>query len=103
MKIKLPITQEHWDEWYNYHLARVDNKEFWFVDLNDAVMVYVAATHLAKAHPEKREAIVNALPDAMDGAMGELGMFMGASSLAHMVGLDPQAGHDAMVQVVKSL
>jgi hypothetical protein len=103
VKIKLPITQEGYDEWYAYHLARVDNKEFYFVDLNDAVMVYVAATHLANKYPDKREAIVNALPDALDRAMKDLGMFMGAMNLARIVGLDPQEGQDAMVKVVRSL
>lgn len=98
-----PFTQEEFDAWYAYHLARVDNKEFYFVDLNDGVMVYAAATHLAKAHPDKKEAIIEKLPEAVDGAVGERGMYMGIGWLATQVGLDAQAGTDAMNTVVRSL
>ena len=100
MKLKLPLTQKNYDEWFAYHLNRVDNKTFYYVDLNDGIMVLLAAVKLGDKFPEKQDELKEKIPDAVDGAMQNRGMYMGIAWLANQVGLTTEDGHSAMNEVV---
>lgn len=101
MRLPFDADQATYDEWFEFHSSRVDEKEFYFVDLNDAVMVWAAARSLAAAHPDKLELFIEHGPQAVEDAMDELGMFMGISSLCKKVGLEPEEGTKAMMNLFK--
>src|SRR5215204_1903097 len=97
MRLAFNCNQEQYDAWFAFHLARVDDETFWFVDLNDMVMVFAAARVIASNHPEKLEDFARLAPEAIEKAGKELGMFMGIGALCKDLGIDPQEGHDAMI------
>lgn len=101
MRLPFDADQATYDEWLEFHKARVDDKNFYYVDLNDAIMVWVAARKVVAAHPDKRDKAVEVGPQCIEDAMNELGMFMGISAFCKKIGVDPKEGTDAMMSVFK--
>ena len=102
---RLPFNadQATYDAWYAAGMARVRDPDdsFMFVDLNDEVMVFVAARTLADQHPDKIKAFLEHGPVAVELAGIDLGMFMGISWLCEKVGIDPEEGRQVMLGIFK--
>lgn len=73
-----------------------------WVDLNDAVMVFAAGRLLAEKHLDKIDDFYEHAPEAVERAGKDLGMFMGIEYLAEKVGIDPEEGRQAMMDLVTS-
>jgi hypothetical protein len=101
----LPLypTQEQYDAWFGYYKDRTRDatgdpaNEFWFVDLNDAVMNFLTLCELVRRHPEFQEKAAQIVDDVVRNAMGKTGgMAMGAMYIARELGADPDEAKKIM-------
>lgn len=100
MKLPFPANQEQYDAWHAHHMHRVNDPddEFMFVDLNDGILVFVAACEIGKRHPEKVELLRRYAPEAVELAMTELGILGGIGWLTRQVDVDvKQTINDFMI------
>jgi hypothetical protein len=102
---RLPLypTQEQYDAWFSYYKDRTRDvtgdaaNEFWFVDLNDAVMNFLTLRELVRRHPEFQKKAEQIVDDVVRNAMGETGgMTMGAVYIARELGADPDEAKKIM-------
>lgn len=102
-RLPFDADQKTFDTWYNHKMARVvdRNDDLEFVDVNDAVMVFIAARNLVLKHKDKRELFREHTPEALERAEKDLGMFMGITNLAQKVGIDEEEARQAMLDIFR--
>lgn len=101
----LPFTadQATYDKWHEIQMERVNapGNEFMMADLNDGIFVFMTARTLGQKYPEKLDAFIEHVPEAVENAMGELGMFMGVTALAKAVGLDGEEAREVGISLLR--
>lgn len=86
--------QSTFDAWEAEQFRRTDLELP--VDVYDMIVVFVAARHLASKHPDKLELFNEHVPQAVEEAGKELGMYMGISALCGKLGIDLDEGVEAV-------
>lgn len=103
--IRLPFnpTQAEYDAWHVAYIARANDPDdpTHPVDVTDAITVFATAHEIAKAHPELADKLAEHTPEAVEMAGGELGIFMGVTRLANLIGLDPKEARQTVSKVWK--
>lgn len=100
MKLPFDADQATYDEWQAFHLARIDNSEFFMADFYDMVINFAVARKIAAERPDLAPRLAEVVPDHLERVATRLGTFMGVAALAEAVGFDPERARTLALAVI---
>jgi hypothetical protein len=96
--LPFPPTQVQYDNWYASGEQRVAlDPDFYQSDLMDGNIMVLTAFAIEAKYPHLRRRLTEVVPDCVERAMADLGMFGGAGHLAEQVGLPADEVQELMM------